>query len=1646
MRNFTTTMVSKRNRFSMKFFGILVVFLGLSGNGWGQTNPTAQSLPYSQSFGTTTFSTIPSGMASWSGLSGAGLTSQTTAEASAPSANATLTTATVSQTTGGTYGYATSSNGRVYIQTSSNTSSGANQIALAINTTNKQSIVVSYDVEIISAQPRTVGIVMQYRVGTSGSWTTVTGTGNPYSQAAGTTGVKTSPSLTLPVGANNQSVVQIRWATWRGTEGGNSSGVAIDNISVTGTDIPAASSSSNIIGAANETSNIAYASYQASSITATTEALKVYSFTIQDGGGAADGDLFPTLLSSITFTKGSGNSVTNWANTIRKAALFDGPIKVAEVDVAGETIAFTGLSGVNVAADDGGSKTLDLFLTFESSVTDNQQLQFQIASANVSAAVSGSSTFSAFTAVSSSTTGDANRIEVTASDIIFDQNTSTVSLGAVISPSPTLRAIDANLNYDLDYAGAYSVAVSTGSATLDATATTSGNFSTGVVTLSNLKFDGAGTANNITVTSGSFTDISSAFDVTNPQPEINIKQAATSIASGGSYGFGNQLSGSSSSVITFTVENLGTAELSLSGAPKVAISGTNASEFTIDQTTTSATVSASATTTFTITFSPSSQGSKTAAISIANNDGTGSENPYVINLTGIGTVSAASDISNTSGYIYTSNIAYASYQTATTLTTGNSVGATGITIRDGAATTDADNLGTTLTAISFTTGGSTAIRTAALFDGSTNVSEVAVNGGTTISFTGLSLSAADNGTKDLELRVTYMATVTDNQQITFTVSAATAPTTGSGFAAANAGGFASSATSDINRIEVTATQLAFVQQPTNSVIGGNTTPAVTVKAIDANSITDLDFTANVDITSTGTLSSSPQTSAAVAGIATFSSVSHSATGSGLMLTAASSGLTSVESGTFNVTVQAAGVLLVDEDFNYTASQNITTVSSNWGIISSSTTKVATTASGLSFVNYPSTSDGAIVFVNSSSSEDVGMDFTSQTSGSIYYSALINLSAVNTGYFTGFTANKTSANYEIRIYSKVTSGNLNFGLARGSATATYGTTNFTLNTTYLIVLKLTMNSGANNDRIDLFVLPTNSNSEPTTPEVSVLNITDVSTIGAIFVRQDNSSAAGTIDGVRVATNWGSLVGNASYDSNANISAGNYNSINVMNGSTLTQTGNVVASGLTIGSGSAVTINAGKQLTISGTLTNSAGNSGFVLKSDATGTATLINSTAGVNATVEQYLPQGRNWYVGLPVSSGSTSTLTAAGLGTSVSYWNEAGSAWVNSYSGSLTPGRGYIAASSSGTGTNNASFTGILNSGNVTIRLTKKGTSKIGFNLVANPYPSYIDAVALVGGATTNMEQTVWYRTKVSTAYHFPTVNTASGVATDASGAANPVTRLIPPMQSFWVRTNTDDYDLVFTNAMRYHANATVGGNPVTTTPMKVKQTSESMLVRINVSNGINQDQMVIYTDDNANNAYDIYDSRKMMNENANIPDLYSVVGPEKLVINGLKTIVPDTEIELGFVPGKSGSFSINATELKNISSDVYVAIKDKLQNIEFNLTSGQTYEFSSDAVNDTNRFSIIFRSAGTTTGLTGSKLNTSTSVFVNANGELVVKTSAPLSANATVSIYNAIGQQIGLQTLTSSMSIANVARTAGVYWVKLNSDGEVVTRKVVVK
>ncbi len=145
---------------------------------------------------------------------------------------------------------------------------------------------------------------------------------------------------------------------------------------------------------------------------------------------------------------------------------------------------------------------------------------------------------------------------------------------------------------------------------------------------------GAKTA-TVTIANNDADEYSYTFGLTGmgTGPEINVKQGGTDIASGGSYAFGSVVVGSSSGAISFTVQNLGNLALNLSGSPRVAISGLDASMFSASVPG-SSTIAAGSSTTFTITFNPGSVGAKSATVSIANDDS--NENPYTFALNGTG--------------------------------------------------------------------------------------------------------------------------------------------------------------------------------------------------------------------------------------------------------------------------------------------------------------------------------------------------------------------------------------------------------------------------------------------------------------------------------------------------------------------------------------------------------------------------------------------------------------------------------------------------------------------------------------------------------------------------------------------------------------------------------------------------------------------------------------------------------------------------------------------------------------------------------------------------------------------------------------------------------------------------------------------------
>ena len=135
-----------------------------------------------------------------------------------------------------------------------------------------------------------------------------------------------------------------------------------------------------------------------------------------------------------------------------------------------------------------------------------------------------------------------------------------------------------------------------------------------------------------------------SIECTSAEPEINIKGNGTSITDGDTSpsvdddtDFGSVTIASGTNANAFTIENTGGETLSLTGAsPYVVITG-HTSDFTLTSTPSNS-ISAGGSTTFEITFTPTAGGTRSASISIANDDS--NENPYNFNIQGTGVYAA----------------------------------------------------------------------------------------------------------------------------------------------------------------------------------------------------------------------------------------------------------------------------------------------------------------------------------------------------------------------------------------------------------------------------------------------------------------------------------------------------------------------------------------------------------------------------------------------------------------------------------------------------------------------------------------------------------------------------------------------------------------------------------------------------------------------------------------------------------------------------------------------------------------------------------------------------------------------------------------------------------------------------------------------
>ena len=392
-------------------------------------------------------------------------------------------------------------------------------------------------------------------------------------------------------------------------------------------------------------------------------------------------------------------------------------------------------------------------------------------------------------------------------------------------------------------------------------------------------------------------------------------------------------------------------------------------------------------------------------------------------------------------------------------------------------------------------------------------------------------------------------------------------------------------------------------------------------------------------------------------------------------------------------------------------------------------------------------------------------------------------------------------------------------------------------------------------------------------------------------------------------------------------------------------------LIINSGKLLSITSGNLLTVSGAITNNAGTSGLIIKSDPTGDGKLINNTSTFDGTVELYLEgdytntgSARFHYFVPPIQSMSfdntSSASVAADLG--LTHFNgdlasysevaagtnkDAGWQYFDGYDygfGHTTPFN--LLVSSTGyniflTSNDKITFKGTLNATGHTF--SPLSFTNLGWNLVGNPYPcNYnLNGIPELTGIGDGVDNTIYFNHDGGFGYW----NVLIGGSTGYSD-------IIPPMQGFFVHVTATGQSLTLPASSKTAATAA---------PLRSKGTSSVKKLKLVLNNGLVPDETIVCLFDKATTGFDgDFDGYKLFGRSStNEPYIYTELNGIKYAINAVPE--PDSAsmvIPLSVILKTDGTYKIDITEFENLDGFSVVL---KHGAVETTLSKDASYSFT---------------------------------------------------------------------------------------------------------
>ncbi len=376
--------------------------------------------------------------------------------------------------------------------------------------------------------------------------------------------------------------------------------------------------------------------------------------------------------------------------------------------------------------------------------------------------------------------------------------------------------------------------------------------------------------------------------------------------------------------------------------------------------------------------------------------------------------------------------------------------------------------------------------------------------------------------------------------------------------------------------------------------------------------------------------------------------------------------------------------------------------------------------------------------------------------------------------------------------------------------------------------------------------------------------------------------------------------------------------------------------------------------------------------------------------------------------------------------------------GALTNGKGYRAATSSPN--SNINFTGAVATSQVDVGITVGGASNgtEAWNLIGNPYPSFIDFQAFFDENKTEFASGAF-----QAIYGYNATASRWTIWNQATIDDLGVTERIAPGQGFFVNSKTGGGTVSFTAAMRTKE----GSNDFIVAGESQNNTVNVARADINLNVNNSDFSTIIYFNSNATRNLDPgYDAGAYLGD-ANGIFTHLVEGNTgiELAMQSLPyEDFNDITIPLGVksTAGQQINFSLMNSSLP---AGIKVYLEDTAENTVTDLTLGNYILTPSNDLTGVGRFNIIFSNAT----LSNNELDFNALNIITDHSNKMIKIIGELEVNTEISLFDLQGRLVistEIDTIKHNHVIDVNGLNAGVYLVQLTQDAKKKTEKIILK